>query len=189
MTNPFSIVIDDKQITDALSGLSAKVSDMSKPMREIGELMVLSTRERFGSSTGPDGVKWAPNSASTLEAWLRAKGSAHDKDGNRVGWKKGWLRQDGRVSAKAGAALAGKKPLVASGDMASSITMQVTGNILEWGVPVRIKQGNVMQFGAKKGAFGPRTPWGDIPARPYLGLSDFDRVSILGVIERYLALS
>jgi len=41
----------------------------------------------------------------------------------------------------------------------------------------------VHQFGAAQGAFGNTSrgspiPWGDIPARPYLGLSDDDRQEI-----------
>ncbi len=47
-------------------------------------------------------------------------------------------------------------------------------------------------FGAKKGSFG-RTkrgspiPWGDIPAREFLGLSDDDREEILDTVSKYLA--
>ena len=44
------------------------------------------------------------------------------------------------------------------------------------------------QFGAKKGAFGATKrgapiPWGDIPARPFLGLSDDDRETILETVN------
>ena len=48
------------------------------------------------------------------------------------------------------------------------------------------------QFGAKRGAFG-RTakggpiPWGDIPARPFLGLSDADANEITALVAGYLA--
>ena len=192
MSAPFTIIIDDKPLTDALSDLSAKVADMSRPLGEIGELMVLSTKERFGTSTGPDGVKWPGNARSTLEAYLRMQGGEHDKDGRFTGWKKGWLRQDGRTSAKAGAALANKKPNVRFGTLAMGIRYQVAGNSLEWGS--NLPYSAVMQWGAAKGAFGANRrgnpiPWGNIPARPFLGLSSADRDSILGVLGRYLALS
>lgn len=47
------------------------------------------------------------------------------------------------------------------------------------------------QFGAKKGAFGRTSrgspiPWGDIPARPFLGLSDADRDEIAVRVADYL---
>lgn len=49
----------------------------------------------------------------------------------------------------------------------------------------------VHQFGAAKGAFG-RTrrgapiPWGDIPARPFLGLADDDRRDVLEILGEHL---
>jgi len=49
----------------------------------------------------------------------------------------------------------------------------------------------VMQFGAAKGAFGTNArggsiPWGNIPARPFLGISDQDRLNIAGIVEEWL---
>jgi len=49
----------------------------------------------------------------------------------------------------------------------------------------------VQQLGARKGQFG-RTrrgspiPWGDIPARPFLGLSEADRATVLEIIQEHL---
>ena len=48
------------------------------------------------------------------------------------------------------------------------------------------------QFGAAKGAFGSTSkgapaPWGDIPARPFLGLSDADEADIRNIVLRHLA--
>jgi phage gpG-like protein len=49
-----------------------------------------------------------------------------------------------------------------------------------------------MQFGAAQGAFGRTSrggpiPWGNIPARPFLGLSQTDRAGVLEIIAEYLA--
>lgn len=49
----------------------------------------------------------------------------------------------------------------------------------------------VMQGGAAQGAFGRTSrggpiPWGNIPARPFLGLSDSDRAGVLEIIAEYL---
>ncbi|MFK3641410.1 phage virion morphogenesis protein [Pseudomonas protegens] len=51
--------------------------------------------------------------------------------------------------------------------------------------------GAVHQFGQHKGASGSRgkgrpIPWGDIPARPYLGLSAEDETEVLLIIHDYL---
>lgn len=48
-------------------------------------------------------------------------------------------------------------------------------------------QAAVMQFGAAKGTLGPRSPWGDIPARPYLGLSEEDHAGVVGIVEEWMA--
>jgi phage virion morphogenesis protein len=50
----------------------------------------------------------------------------------------------------------------------------------------------VQQFGQTKGASGTNRrggpiPWGDIPPRPFVGVSDADRERILEILARYLA--
>lgn len=42
-------------------------------------------------------------------------------------------------------------------------------------------------FGASKGEFGNGAPWGDIPARPFLGLSSEDESDILDILDQFLA--
>ncbi|MCY1444758.1 Phage virion morphogenesis family protein [compost metagenome] len=49
----------------------------------------------------------------------------------------------------------------------------------------------VHQFGALQGAFGTSArgvplPWGDIPARPWLGMTDTDREAALDIVQDYL---
>jgi phage gpG-like protein len=44
-----------------------------------------------------------------------------------------------------------------------------------------------MQFGAAKGSLGSGAPWGNIPARAFLGVSDEDRAKIHETIEEWLA--
>ena len=43
----------------------------------------------------------------------------------------------------------------------------------------------MQQFGAKRGQFG-AAPWGDIPARPFLGASDDDQANIVRLVRSYL---
>lgn len=45
----------------------------------------------------------------------------------------------------------------------------------------------VQQFGAKKREFGGKAPWGDIPARPFLGVSDKDAEQIEEIVYENLA--
>lgn len=44
----------------------------------------------------------------------------------------------------------------------------------------------VMQLGAKKASFG-RSPWGDIPARPFLGISSDDERTIISIVDDHLS--
>ncbi len=53
------------------------------------------------------------------------------------------------------------------------------------------KYGAAMQFGMPRGYAGTMKngspiPWGDIPPRPYLGLSDSDADAVTAILRRYL---
>ncbi|MEQ3671482.1 MAG: phage virion morphogenesis protein [Pseudophaeobacter sp.] len=52
-------------------------------------------------------------------------------------------------------------------------------------------QSAVMQFGAAKGAFGTASngssiPWGNIPARPFIGISEEDETNLALELEEWL---
>ncbi|MBS4049956.1 MAG: phage virion morphogenesis protein [Methylomonas sp.] len=75
------------------------------------------------------------------------------------------------------------KPLVAEGSLSESIAPQLIGdNILEVGSA--LEYAAMQQFGGTKAEF-PHL-WGDIPARPFLGLSSDDESEILASIERHV---
>ena len=55
----------------------------------------------------------------------------------------------------------------------------------------RLKEAGTHQFGASKGAFGTTSrgspiPWGDIPARPFFGLSSEDEWGVLEILTDHL---
>ena len=81
------------------------------------------------------------------------------------------------------------KILQRRGDMVRQIFPQVEGATLLVGTD-RV-YGAVHQFGALKGAFGKTRrgapiPWGDIPARPFLGISDDDAAEIIAIARDHL---
>jgi phage virion morphogenesis protein len=116
-------------------------------MLEIGEDVTESTKQRFVTTTSPDGDQWAKNSDVTL---------AHKS---------------------------GSRPLTDGGDLAASIHYSLLGNDgVEIGTGA--DQAAMMQFGGTKSEF-PHL-WGDIPARPFLGLSDQDKQNILDLTLHYL---
>jgi phage virion morphogenesis protein len=142
------IIYNDAEVIAALQRLRDRVGDIRPALAEIGDAMAESTKQRFGTTTSPDGVLWAANSAVTIE-------------------RKGHARP-----------LTGK-----TGELMDSIDSQLDGDFaVEIGSDK--DQAAMMQFGGTKAEF-PHL-WGDIPDRPYLGISEADKVEVLGIIERHL---
>ena len=150
------VTFDDAKVQRALRRLIAAGRDMTPAMRDIGEHLLNTTRERFVDQKAPDGKLWATLSPVTRERKRRNK--------DKILTLEGYLR--GNLAYRAGP------------------------DQVEVGSP-SIYAGT-HQFGAKKGAFGKTArgapiPWGDIPARPFLGLSDDDQDEIGRIVARYLA--
>lgn len=158
------LVITDDEITGALLRLSATLSDLTPIMQEIGEIVIDSTKQRFPQGIAPDGSRWASKSQTTL---------------NRYG-----ARTSNRIDIR---------PLFGpSGALSSQIFYEAAPDSVMWGSPMIYAA--VQQFGAAQGAFGRTSrngpiPWGNIPARPFLGISAEDQVNILDAITEALTRS
>lgn len=153
-------------------------------LRAIGETLVASTKQRFGDSRGPDGQRWEENTETTLARWLGSGSNVYSKRRTASG---------GRTLTKKGQArLANKRPLIGETRALSSLIVYqllsdqavVVGSVMEYAV--------THQFGAQKGEFGRNKrgspiPWGDIPARPFLGLSADDRQDCLDLLAQHIA--
>jgi len=61
------VKIDDKKVVKALQDLQRAVGDLSPAFKAIGDILVESTKQRFESGTGPDGIKWPDNAPATIE--------------------------------------------------------------------------------------------------------------------------
>ncbi|MXY06033.1 MAG: phage virion morphogenesis protein [Gammaproteobacteria bacterium] len=148
--------IDDAEVLDAFNRILRAGQDMEPVMRDVGEALLNSTRERFNSQTAPDGSPWAPLSETTKQRKKR----------NR------------------------DKVLTEHGDLRRDISYRVGPDFVEVGSS-RI-YGGTHQFGAERGAYGETfrgspIPWGDIPARPFLGVSDDDARAIDEIVIDHLA--
>lgn len=155
------IRLGTERVAAALAAAKADIADMSDVYVDIGEYMVRSTKTRFGRSEAPDGTKWRAKSQATLDRY-RKRG-----DGPRplplIGPSER-LRDEVNYTAGAG-------------------SVEI-GSALEYS--------GVMQEGAAKGAFGNDkrgrpTPWGDIPARVWLGLSRDDETNIIDIVDEAIA--
>lgn len=146
----------------ALDRLAGALDDMTPVMAEIGEQLQETTEARFDQGADPEGHPWAPKSQTTIDAYVR-RGKTADR-----------------------------RPLWGPGEgirLARSFHSVFGPSFVEIGT--NAIQSAVMQFGAKKGAFGKTKrgssiPWGDIPARPFLGLSELDRQNIADTVEEWL---
>lgn len=164
-----AVRLDSARVLDVLAAVTAGARNPAPLYKAIGEDLVASTKGRFATSTAPDGSRWAPNSQATFEAYLARFSNT--------------TRKDGRLNTKGAGVVMGKRPLVGqSRQLAQQIFYQVTGNGLEIGSPMEYAA--MQQFGGTKADF-PHL-WGDIPARPYLGLSSQDEDAIVSEALGYL---
>ncbi|MBV1917606.1 MAG: phage virion morphogenesis protein [Sphingomonadaceae bacterium] len=144
----------------ALRRAADLLDDMTPVYQDIGEYMVEATRKRFQTGTAPDGTAWAPKSQATLDRY------------RRLGY--------GSLN----------RPLIGpSRSLSKQILRLVDKNSVTIGS--NLIYSRVMQEGAAKGAFGSDSrgrpiPWGRIPARTWLGLSDADELAIVDIAEEYI---
>lgn len=181
------IEVDDAEVQRVLRRTLNAVERPQPLLKAIGEILMDSTKQRFRTSTGPDGTRWQENSPTTILEYLRRRSGIHDKEtGKRTGTKDGYYVKKGdnkgRLTKRSAGILAAKKPLIGDGRALSlRIDYDVVGDDLLVGTPE--KYGAMQQFGGKKSQF--KNLWGDIPARPFLGVSAHDRGSILDTLQDF----
>jgi phage virion morphogenesis protein len=157
----YTIELKSDATEAALARLQAALDDPFPLMQDLGELLTRSTKKRFAEGVSPDGVRWAPKSQTTLE---------------RSG-----IRTSNRVDIR---------PLFGpSGALNSTISPEPSRT--EVLIGSALIYAAVQHFGAARGAFGRMSngspiPWGNIPARPFLGVSAEDEVDIAATVEDYL---
>ncbi len=192
MTDAITVRFDDAAVLARLAEIARRVDDLTPALRGIGEILVESTKQRFDTSTGPDGQQWERLAAATVLGRLEQITGAFAAYSNvktgkqgltRVGNKKGAYLKDGSLSTRSRRALEAVTPLVDTGELRDGIRYQVTGGkTLEVGTNRFAGEWTggaaVHQFGNKKGT---------IPARPFLGISDADRGEVLAILDRFLA--
>lgn len=129
-----------------LRAMTDLLRDQTPIMREIGEELVSSTKDRFDKQRGPDGRPWAPNSPVT-----RAR-----KRNPRILIESGMLKDSIRYHADRRRVSVGSNRVYAA----------------------------MQQFGGTKARFSHL--WGDIPARPFIGMSQRDKERVNDIILQYL---
>ena len=155
------IEIDTSEVRGAIRRAIETLEDMTPIYTDIGEYLIEAHRQRFIKGADPDGNPWAPKSAVTLERYRRR------------GY--GFLGQ----------------PLIGP---SKSLSRMILRFVSKDGVVIgsNMIYAAVMQEGAAKGAFGKTSrgapiPFGNIPARRWLGLSSEDEAKIVKIVDLHLA--
>lgn len=154
------VEFDTSSIFARLERADRAIGDLTPLHQQIGDYLITATRQRFVDGKAPDGSAWAPKKPATIARYV-AQG---DRSFTR--------------------------PLIASGRLSSEIAMFASSESVEIGSNEEYSA--VMQSGAGKGAFGADPagrpiPWGAIPARVWLGLSETDESAIVEFADEFLA--
>ena len=156
------IEIKDQKALQALNFLARLGYDPSPVMQAIAGVLADNIEEAFQSEQSPEG-----------EAWLR----------------RCRIRQS---NSERSPVIGQGQKLQQTGRLANSITSSFGRDYAVAGTNVIYAATH--QFGAKKGSFGSDRygrpiPWGDIPARPFLGLSSEGRREIEEIIALFIRTS
>lgn len=166
-----NVSVYDAEVRPALEALQEAIGNVDPVLAQIGEYLIDSTKDRFKTATDPDGNAWAENKDSTLDNYTNVFKTSFTKKGNRS--KKGRERHSN------------KKPLTGeTKQLQRQIFYYVSNGELQVGSPLIYAA--TQQFGAKAKSYGPKTPWGDIEARRFLGISDEDEEVLLDIIQQHL---
>jgi phage gpG-like protein len=148
--------LDDRKVMDAFARLQRYPDRMRATFQDIGEYLIVSTKERFKNTEAPDGSQWAPKSVVTLA--LQKHSDTRPLHGESGRLASEWSYQATSTGLDFGS------PLI------QSAVMQFGAKRGEFGETTR----------------GQPIPFGDIPAREMVGISGDDETAILEIANEHL---
>ena len=173
MATPFTVIVDASQAVDYYDGLLARASNPRPAYIAIGEYLIRSADQNFARQQSPDGQRWAPNTRLTIERYL----AGALKNGSKLLNKKGQLNSKGALFVSSKKILQGH-----TGMLRHRLFYRLVSDGVEYGSPEVYAA--MQQFGGKKSAYPHLL--GDIPARPFLGLSQNDEKTVVSIMAAYL---
>lgn len=198
----FTIDVNDEQVRRGLTRLRIVSEDMTPAMRRIANHLQAGVERRFRRKTGPAGQPWQDLSDVT---------KARRKKKGRVPIQK--LVSSGKLLRSFHADYDSNRAVVGTGvEYASThqygaergefgsfsvVARTVRGRAGQRRRGKEIKRANLAgtlgiesfdggSIGAPPRTKGRPIPWGDIPARPFLGFDDKDSANVLDVITDHL---
>lgn len=171
MANPFVITVDTTQVDSYFNGLSARASTPSPAYIAIGEYLTRAADQNFARQQTPDGQRWASNSRLTIERYLATKGGAKA------------LNKKGQLNSKGALLVSSKKILQGhTGLLRHRLFYRLVSGGVEYGSPEVYAA--MQHFGGQRSRYP--NLWGDIPARPFVGLSGADEKTVVSIMANYL---
>lgn len=202
-----NIEVQDTEITAAFARMIAVGESPRLYLGAIGNALADNTRLRFNEGVTPDGAPWAPLTRTTMLRRLQGrsgnfrKSGALSAKGRRVaagGFKPlldtGRLRNSITSNVDGNSVVVGTNVIYGAlqqfgakegqfGRYSQLSRLNYIGNARNLGGAsfLRRKDEFIRKAGTVRGF---PIPWGDIPGRPFLGISDFDRQHVNYIIER-----
>jgi phage virion morphogenesis protein len=165
------IQVDDHEALAALRGMMARMGNRAAFMKNAGEILVEGTRERFHTMTDPEGKPWKVLSSAYAATKKRNKG--------RI------LTLSGQLGETIRYQLEGSDTVLVGSNKPYAAIHQLGGHT---GPHIIRPKGRGALFwpGAAHPVKLVRHPGSTIPARPYLGIGERDRVRLLEAAQHFL---
>ena len=175
------LTIDDKQFNKSIKSMFARISNKDIVLKDIGQEMYNNTLERFKNEVDPKGNKWKPLAESTITSQKTTK-YQQLAAGSVIGGRK--ILQG--LGMRGG--LLGSINVQTDGDSVAIGTNKLYAAIHQFGgktAPhvIRPKNKKALKFGNTI-VKSVNHPGSDIPARPFLGVSDKDKKYIEMVVKK-----
>lgn len=174
--------IQSDVVVNVLSRAEATLDNPNAMYKDMGEYLESVHKDRFKTSTAPDGSKWQPNSEMT---YLNILGKQH-------------VNKDGALNRKGINRVMSKRVLVGDGTLMNSIHYQVSGDLLlvgsnliyaaihQFGGTIKPKNKKVLSW--KVGDVSIFAKQVVIPKREWLGISIADEAELTNIVEDHVLL-
>lgn len=158
MTATMSLTLNDQALRDALAQSADALGDLTQLMDEIGAALVDVVRGHFEAGEAPDG-----------RGWLRSR-AARERSGQTL-LKDGHLRDSITYEATSTSVEVGTNLIYAA--------------IHQFGGTIKPVNAAALKFKLPNGAWVTAAQV-TLPARPYLGIGQNERIEITEVVEAYV---
>ncbi len=155
-----SLRVDADRVVELVEGIQERITDTTPVMRLIGEIVRESVMSNFESGRSPQGMNWKPSRRAAKEGGMTLIDSAILR--NSINYKAG----PDRVTVGTPVEYAATHQFGAAAGSFGTVAARVKAHVR------KLRSGK--QYQVKAHVRRQRLPWGDIPARPFLGVREED---------------